>query len=322
MNLLQIPKLELHCHLDGSLPLAFVREQLGDSEIMQENLQAPKDCSSLAQYLERFALPIRCLQTKKGIEQAGYVLIEEVAKENVRYIEIRFAPLFSVNAMLSCREVIESLLLGLEKAKHDYHVNANVIVCAMRHHTLEQNLEMLSIARELLGEGVCALDLAGDEAAYANHEFQELFAQAKRLDMPFTIHAGECGSISNVREAMDMGAKRIGHGIALMKDRDLLQEFRKKRIGIEMCPTSNLQTKAIKDWSSYPLFDFLENDLKVSVNTDNRTVSGTTLTQELELLCKGREDSERFVGTLLGNAVEMAFASDEIKHELSKEIKI
>ena len=321
MSLLQIPKLELHCHLDGSLPFGFVREQLGDSNIMQENLQAPKDCNSLAQYLERFDLPIRCLQSAKGIEEAGYAFIKEVAKENIRYVEVRFAPLFSVHEQLSCRAVIEALLLGLERAKRDFGVYSNVIVCAMRHLTLEQNIEMLRIARELLGAGVCALDLAGDEAAYANSEFRDLFAQARKWEMPFTIHAGECGSASNVREAIDMGAKRVGHGIALMKDPDLRKEFRQRQIGIEMCPTSNLQTKAIEKWESYPIYDFLNNDLKVSVNTDNRTVSGTTMTEELELVCRDRENEEELVHQLLNNAVETAFASDDVKHQLSREIK-
>ena len=321
MNLLQIPKLELHCHLDGSLPLDFVREQLGDSDIMQVNLQAPKDCNSLAQYLERFDLPIRCLQSAKGLEEAGYAFIKEVAKENIRYIEVRFAPLFSVNENLSCREVIESLLRGLDRAKRDFGVHSNVIVCAMRHLTLEQNIDMLRVARELLGHGVCALDLAGDEAAYANSEFRDLFAQARKWEMPFTIHAGECGSVSNVREAMDMGAKRIGHGIALMKDPDLRKELRHRHIGIEMCPTSNLQTKAIENWEAYPIFDFLKNDLKVSVNTDNRTVSGTTLTKELAFVCQGREDEEELVYQLLNHAIETSFATDEVKDRLCKEIR-
>ena len=321
MNLLQIPKLELHCHLDGSLPLDFVREQLGDSDIMQVNLQAPKDCNSLAQYLERFDLPIRCLQSAKGLEEAGYAFIKEVAKENIRYIEVRFAPLFSVNENLSCREVIESLLRGLDRAKRDFGVHSNVIVCAMRHLTLEQNIDMLRVARELLGHGVCAFDLAGDEAAHANSEFRDLFAQARKWEMPFTIHAGECGSVSNVREAMDMGAKRIGHGIALMKDPDLRKELRHRHIGIEMCPTSNLQTKAIENWEAYPIFDFLKNDLKVSVNTDNRTVSGTTLAKELEFVCQGREDEEELVYQLLNHAIETSFATDEVKDRLCKEIR-
>ena len=320
MDLLQIPKLELHCHLDGSLPLDFVREQLGDSNIMQVNLQAPKDCNSLAQYLERFDLPIRCLQSADGIKKAGYAFIEDVAKENIKYIEVRFAPLLSVNEQISCREVIESLLLGLERAKRDFGVYSNVIVCAMRHLTLEQNLEMLRVARELLGLGVCALDLAGDEASSTNSEFRDLFMQARKWEMPFTIHAGECGSVSNIREAMEMGAKRVGHGIALMKDHDLLKELRHRHIGIEMCPTSNLQTKAIENWESYPIFDFLKNNLKISVNTDNRTVSGTTMADELKLICHGKENGESLIYQLFNNAIETSFAADDIKHVLDREI--
>lgn len=320
MDLDRIPKIELHCHLDGSMPAALIRKLSGNEAIPAEQLQVPQDCRSLSQYLERFALPLTCLQTESGLAESGYAILAEAAKENVRYMEVRFAPMLSVHEELSCRQVIESVLAGMKRGYQEHGVSYNIIVCAMRHHRPEQNLEMLKTARELLGEGVCALDLAGDEAAYETALFRELFFQARKWGMPFTIHSGECGSIQNVREAYELGAKRIGHGLTLKNDRELMKRFAADGIGVEMCPTSNLQTKAAENWAEYPLFEYLQAGIKVSVNTDNRTVSNTTMTGELQLIydsCGGNQD---ILYRLLVNAAETSFAEDGVKNRLIEEM--
>jgi len=317
----KMPKVELHCHLDGSMPLALVRYLSGNSGVTQTDLQAEANCDSLATYLEKFDIPCQCIQSKEGLQEASYTLLEEVAKENVKYIEVRYAPILSTNEGLSLRDTMDSVIAGLKKGYEDFGVYANVIVCAMRHISVEENIKMLKTARELLGEGICALDLAGDEAAYPTKNFVELFAQANRLDMPFTIHSGEQGSVANVREALELGAKRIGHGIALHQDQELMKEYAKCGIGLEMCPTSNLQTKAIDSWDNYPLLYFMENDLKVSVNTDNRTVSNTTLTKEFEMVYKASGYNDEIIRQLQANAIEISFASDDIKEYLLEESK-
>ena len=186
----------------------------------------------------------------------------------------------------------------------------------MRHHSLEDNLHMIRQAREFLGEGVCAADLAGDEAAYPMEGFLELFGEVKKMDMPFTIHAGECGSAKNIKEAVEAGASRIGHGIAMRGDPEVRRLYRERRIGIEMCPVSNLQTKAVPDCREYPMNLFLEERLLVTVNTDNRTVSGTTVTDELKFIQKnyGIKDEEIF--RMMKNAVEVSFADEAVKDRL------
>ena len=160
-EILKMPKVELHCHLDGSLTLASVREILG-KDISPEELQVQPDCQNLAEYLQKFDLPIACLQTPEGIRKASRDFLLDVAKENVRYVEVRFAPTCSVNDHMNYGTVIESVLDGLKEAKEQCGTFYNVIVCAMRHHDLETNLAMLKGCREFLGEGVCAADLAGD----------------------------------------------------------------------------------------------------------------------------------------------------------------
>lgn len=319
MNIEQIPKLDLHCHLDGSLTKSMMERYLGKN-ISEKALTVSEDCGSLREYLEKFQLPLQCLQDEKGLEEGAYAFVEEIAKEKVEYIEVRFAPMLSVQGNLSCRKVIEAVQKGMERAREDFRVGYGIIVCAMRNHSIEQNLQMLRCAREYLGQGVCALDLAGDEAAFPTVRFREIFQEAKKLGMPFTIHSGETGSLENVREAWNLGARRIGHGIALKKDRELMKEFAKAGIGVEMCPTSNFQTKAVKSWQEYPLLSFLEAGIKVSINTDNRTVSGTTMTQELKKVYQQYGQDDQLLLTLLRNAAATAF-DPEVKEKFERKWK-
>lgn len=315
-------RVELHCHLDGSLSIDFVEEMLEKQNIVVEReelkrrLEVRPDCTSLTEYLEKFDLPLLCLRGKEGLRRAAYELVQDVAKEHVKYIEVRFAPMLSTAKGLTCREVIESVVEGLHEAGGEYGVFASAIVCAMRHHTLQQNMEMLTVAREFMGKGVCALDLAGDESAFPTSEFRELFIQAKEWNIPFTIHSGECGSVENVREAIALGAKRLGHGIALEKSPELRKLCREKGIGIEMCPTSNVQTRAVDSLAVYPLKLFLDEGLLVSLHTDNRTVSGTTLTREEAVVREELHLSEGEVRKCTENAIRTAFTSDEVKKQL------
>ena len=285
-------------------------------EELEEKLKVRPDCTSLTEYLEKFDLPLQCLQTKEGLEQAAYELVMDAAKDDVAYIEVRFAPMLSMDKGLSCAEVIDSVVCGLKKGERESGTYAFAIVCAMRHHSLEENMEMLKAAKPFVGKGVCALDLAGDESAYPTSLFREMFVQAKEWEIPFTIHSGECGSVDNIREAIALGAKRLGHGIALEKSPELRQLCKERGIGIEMCPTSNLQTKAVDGLERYPLKQFLEEGLLVSVHTDNRTVSGTTMEQEEVLVKEHLQISDEMWLKCTKNAIQTAFASEEIKEKL------
>ena len=174
MDIEQLPKLDLHCHLDGSLTKSMIEKHLG-KEVTREALTVSQDCKSLTEYLEKFDLPLQCLQDEKGLEEGAYTFVEEIAKDKVEYIEVRFAPMLSVHEGLSCRQVIEAVRRGMERGKEDFHVHYGIIVCAMRNHSEEQNLAMLKCAREYLGEGVCALDLAGDESAFPTAQYRNIF---------------------------------------------------------------------------------------------------------------------------------------------------
>ena len=310
-----IPRIDLHCHLDGSLSQGCIEALLGRT-VSREELQVAPDCRDLAQYLEKFDLPLLCLQNPEGLKRAGFDFMENAAKDRLQYVETRFAPLLSKNDTMGTAKVIESVLEGMEQGKKEFGVEYGVIVCAMRHHSPEENLEMIKIAREFLGNGVCAADLAGNEAAFPMSQFVDLFTEVKKMGMPFTIHAGECGSVQNILDAVDCGASRIGHGIAMRGNKDVMKLCREHHIGIEMCPISNLQTKAVKSMAEYPMREFLDEGLCVTINTDNRTVSGTSLDKEIAFVQENYGITEEEIACMMRNAVDVAFASDEVKNRI------
>lgn len=317
----KLPKIELHCHLDGSMNLTVLQEMLRahgiektDEEILSL-VQVEDSNPSLTEYLKKFDLPLQCLVTKESFRKAVRGLMKDAKKENVVYMEIRFAPLLSCHETLSCSEIIEGAIEGIRDTENE-GVRANLIICAMRHHSAEQNLKLLEETLPYLGKGVCAMDLAGDESNHPTAEQKEVFETAGKAGMPFTLHAGECGSTENIRLSGELGAGRIGHGIALAKDDELLNVIKERRIGIEMCPTSNQQTKAVEDFTQYPMKKYLDAGLLVSLNTDNRTVSGTTLTQEMELVRRELGITAEELYRMQRAAAETAFVEEETRKEL------
>lgn len=318
-RLLSLPKTELHCHLDGSLSLSCMSELLGRNVLLEE-IQVADDCKDLAEYLSKFNLPLEGLQTRNGLVKGAIDFVKEVSKENIKYIEVRFAPMLSTNEHLSTRDVLEAVFDGLKIGENLYGVKTNVIASLMRHHTEDVNLEMVKIAREYLGGGLCAIDLAGNEAAFPMKMFTNVFLYANSLGIPYTVHAGECGSYQNVSDSISLGAKRIGHGIALNKNILALNYARSKNVGIEMCPISNLQTKAVKTLEEYPIKDFLRAGLLVTINTDNRTVSNTSLSKELAFVQDNFGVTDEEVFKILLNSINVSFASRETKEELKKNL--
>ena len=216
---------------------------------------------------------------------------------------------------------LQALLSANTKAVSIFGKSWDFHVTDIIHTTLEENLRMIKAAREFLGAGVCAADLAGAEASYPMTEFMNLFQNARRIGMPFTIHAGECGSAENIKNAVDAGAARIGHGIAMRGHADLIRELAQKKIGIEMCPISNLQTKAVPGAEAYPLREFIDGKLLVTVNTDNRTVSNTTMTKELEFIQKMYNITDEEILLMMKNAADVAFTDDAVREKLYRKLE-
>lgn len=319
-EILTMPKIDLHCHMDGSMTLESMREIL-EREIQPKDVQVADDCGSLAEYLEKFDIPLECIQTKEGLKKSAKDFLLSLTEDHMKYVEVRFAPQLSRHQGLNCTQVMEAVLEGLKEAKAECGICYQVIACTMRHHDEETNIRMLKECREFLGNGLCAVDLAGDEAGFPTAGFKNVFHYAKKMDYPYTIHAGECGSIQSILEAVETGAKRIGHGIAMAGHPKLQELFAQKHLGVEMCPISNYQTKAVKPGEIYPIREFAENGLLVTINTDNRTVSSTSITKEMKFLHEKFGITEEELRQYQLNAIDAAFCDDAAKHEIWKVIK-
>lgn len=292
---------------------------MSDAEIMKQ-IRADERCESLTQYLEKFDLSIQSLSEPELAQEGAQAFVESLAEDNIKYAEVRFSPKLLCTDKFSEREALVSVLKGLEGGAKRYGIFCHTIICAMRHFDEETNLNTFRLAEEFLGRGVCGVDLAGDESKYPTEKFSGLFSYASDMELAFTIHAGECGSPESVRQAVGMGARRIGHGIAMKESPSLQKICKEFGIGIEMCPVSNFQTRAVKSVDSYPIREFLDQGVCVTVNTDNRTVSNTSITRELTFLNETFGIKYHDMIRLEKNAVKCCFADKNEKNILWKMI--
>ena len=323
--------IDLHLHFDGSLLPRTVLELADEQGIrlparepdeLKLFLTAPADCKSLNEYLEKFDLPLLVLQTKEAIRKGMYTLASSLKEQGMLYAEIRFAPQLHTKKGLSQERVVQAALLGMQEALAGSFFRCKLILCCMRgadNH--EENLLTVRTAAAFLGRGVAAVDLAGAEALYPTADFADVFGLARELGVPFTIHAGEADGPESIEAALDFGASRIGHGVRAAEKPELLERLRDQRIPLEMCPSSNVQTKAVPSLSRHPVLEFLRQGLCVTVNTDNMTVSDTTIEKEFGLLSRelGMTAEER--KKLLLNAADAAFLTSEERWRLKDVIE-
>lgn len=330
MNLLNIPKIELHCHLDGSIRPSTLFElatSLGLDENMsfeafEKHIGVDDNCQSLVDYLKCFKLPLQVMQTKENLKRIATELLEDVSKTNVKYIEVRFAPHLHLEKGLKFEEVVSSVLEGLEVGKQLTGTHYNLILCCMRHMSPSVSMEVVELGLPFLGKGVVAIDLAGDEANYPPNLHAEAFQRAKALGYHVTVHAGETGNAQNVLDAINnLGAERIGHGLALKDDTNAYAYVKASGTILEMCPTSNLQTQGVKRISEHPIVDFLRDGMQATLNTDNMTVSRITLDSEYNRLSEDLDATTEDVWLLYKNALEGSFAREEDKAYLRTFLK-
>ena len=320
--------IDLHLHLDGAITTDIAKQlaQIQGIELPAKDdaeltrlLTVPEDCESLNDFLECFALPLSLMQTPEGLSEAVRLVADNILSQGVIYAEIRFAPQLHTDQGMTQEDAIKAALEGLGKTK----LKANLILCCMRGEGNEAlNEETLRLAKEYLVEdgGVTAIDIAGAEAIFPTADYRELFAKAKELGIPFTIHAGEADGPESVRLAMEYGAMRIGHGVRIGEDPEVLKLAKEKGVTLEMCPTSNRQTHAIEDMSAYPLIDYLEQGLKVTINTDDMGIEGTTLAGEFRYMEKTFGLTAQQERVLLENSVNAAFTSQAVKDELRAQL--
>jgi adenosine deaminase len=285
----RLPKAELHCHLDGSVRPSTLLE-LGreykkplprdDAEALADYMRVD-DARSLEDYLARFDVTLGVMQTPDALERIAYELSIDAAADGVRYIEVRYAPVLNTREGMSLEMAVDSAVRGLERAERDGGAMARVLVTALRHLSPAVSLELARLAVAYKHRGVVGFDLAGGELGNPASPHAPAFEYAREHDLACTCHAGEGADASSVREAVHVcGAHRIGHATRLIEDESLTQYVNDRRIALEICLTSNVQTHAVESYEEHPLRAYFDRGVNVVLNTDNRLMSGTTLTDE------------------------------------------
>lgn len=294
----RIPKTDLHVHLDGSLRLSTILELAEQQKIklpggadnedaLAKAIHMGEICRDLNDYLKAFDVTLSVMQTEEALYRSAFELGEDMARENVRYTEIRYSPLLHTRNGLSYPVIVEAVAEGLREAKRRYGLMSGQIICGIRHATPEASLRMAELCVAFKNKGVVGFDLAGGEADNPPKDHRDAFYLVRNNNVNLTIHAGEAFGPESIHQALHVGgAHRIGHGTRLREDGDLLNFVNDHRIPLEICITSNVQTRACESFETHPLAFYLSYGLRCCLNTDNRLVTHTTMTQEFETAVK------------------------------------
>lgn len=328
INTKKLPYIELHCHLDGSVRSETILDIAKKENIslptfaieeIKNKLIAPLDCKSLIEYLSRFDIPNMVMQSKESLERITFEVYEDAAKENVKYMEVRFAPYLHTKKNLSLKEIISSVVRGMKKAETQYNIKGNIILCCMRTMSEEKALDIIDAGKDFIGKGIVAIDLAGPEEAEFAYKYKNAFKIGRNYGYKVTIHAGEAGIGKNVLEAIEiLGAERIGHGVYIKDCPEAYNLVKSKNIALEMCPTSNVQTKAVNNFKEHPIHNFLKDNLIATVSTDNRTVSNTNMNKEFKILKNTFSLTNDEYRKIYYNSVDAAFCDGNTKKILKK----
>lgn len=330
MDFLNLPKIDLHCHLDGSLRPGSVLEllrkyniDLGINETnIDDALKIRDHCDSLPTYLKKFDLPLKIMQDKEDLERLTYEVFEDAKNENIAYLELRFAPVLHINKGLSQEEVIGAVIKGMNRAKDDYDIEGNIIICCMKNLGEEEALKTIKAGYTYMNKGLVGVDLAGKEDIGFAHKYIRAMRLAKDMGYNITVHAGEAGPGKNILDAISLlGAQRIGHGTNLYQSDEAFRLVKKNNIFLEVCPTSNLQTKAVDRLEKHPAIYYYKEGIGLCINTDNRTVSNTNLTAEFEAIGHLLSMDRPSYIKMYERAVEASFADRETKDKLIDKVR-
>jgi adenosine deaminase len=286
----ELPKIELHLHLDACVRVetagAIGREiGLPLPPDLRDALVAPEVCDNLFDYLRRLDLALDVMQRVPDLERIARELVEDLARDGVIHAEVRFAPQLHTGRGLTMQEVLDAVHRGLAAGGQAHGVTTGLILCCLRHRPAEEGLGVARLAADNRDK-VCALDLAGDEGGHPDATPHiASFRVAREAGLRLTAHAGENAGASSMRQVLDLlGAERIGHGVRIEEDPGLVDRVAVERIALDMCPRSNVQTRAVASLAAHPIDRLLRRGLRVTVSTDGRTTSDTSVTGELERL--------------------------------------
>jgi adenosine deaminase len=321
------PKIDLHRHLEGSLrlsTLAEIAQEHGvdlpswDLEELRPYVQVVDDAPDFQRFLSKFRLLRRFYSTREAVMRVAYEAVADAATDNIKYLELRFNPVALAKVQgFSYEEVAEWVLSATKSAQQDYDIQTRLIAQIGRDESIAVARHVAEVAAAFQSQGFVGIDLAGDEISYSAARFTEVFQWAKNHGLHVTVHAAEAGQASNIREAIELlGADRIGHGVRAMEDLSVMDLVIKHDITLEMCPTSNLQTGVISSLGQHPLWAFQQVGIRVTINTDDPSVSSTTLTDEYMVALRGIGVPLRAVRQMILTAAQAAFLPEPERQRL------
>ncbi|MCF7740320.1 MAG: adenosine deaminase [Candidatus Marinimicrobia bacterium] len=325
-----LPKVDLHCHLDGSLRINTILE-LAEKNNVELPSTDPKELKkhvsvmdqniTLPEYIDMFDLTLSVLQTYDALKRTAYELAEDASKENILYIEVRYSPILHTEGDLSTMETVDAVLEGLEKAEEDFNIKTGLIICGIRNISPEVSYKLAEVAVAYKNRGVVGFDLAGVEENFPAKDHREAFYLILDNNINTTIHAGEDYGPESIHQALHYcGAHRIGHGVKLKKDGDLLNYVNDHRVPLEICLTSNIHTGSVDKIDNHPFKFYYDYGLRVTLNTDNRLISNTTLTDEYMLAYKHFDLDIPDFKEIIINSFKSAFLPHRTRTELIKKI--
>ncbi len=320
-----LPKTDLHCHLDGSLRLdtlwGLAIEQrvdlgVGSIDALRE-LLTPAEGGDLGSYIKKFDWTLAVLQDAASLRRTAYELAEDAHRENVRYIEVRFAPDLHTHKGLTLRQVVDAVTGGLKDAEKHLGIQSGAIVIGIRTDDSKASLDLAELAVSYKGGGIVGFDLAGEERDYPAKDHLQAFYKILNNNINVTVHAGEAFGAPSIHQAIHYcGAHRIGHGTHLREDADLLHYVNDHRIPLEMCISSNVHTGAARSVATHPFRDYYDLDLRVTLNTDNRLISDTTMSREIAIACEAFDLTIYDLRKILINGFKSAFLPQARKKEI------
>src|SRR5712692_1121717 len=321
-----LPKTDLHCHLDGSLRLRTMLELAEEQKVrlpadteegLARAMKIGQRHGSLEEYLKGFEITLSVLQTEASLYRTAYELAMDAAAENVRLLEVRYSPVLHLQKGLKPTVVVEAVLEGLRKAERETGIIAGVLVCGIRNMSPETSLRLAELSVAYKNKGVLGFDLAGAEHGNPAKDHQEAFQLILNNNVNCTVHAGEAYGPPSIAQAIHYcGAHRIGHGVRLREDGDLLNYVNDHRIPLESCPSSNVQTGAVPAVSAHPLKFYFDYGLRVTINTDNRLITDTTVTKEMWLAHQELGLSLEDLTTIIVSGFKSAFLSFREKQDV------
>jgi adenosine deaminase len=327
-----LPKIELHRHLEGSIRLetlaAIAREfhlplpgvEVADIRPLVQMVEDdPPDAST---YLSKFGVLREFYRSPQVIDRIAYEAVADAAAEHIVYFELRFTPPALARARgYSLAEVTDWVIAATQRAAHDFGIRVGLILSMNRHEPVDLGHQVVEVAADRLDEGVVAVDLAGAEHDYPGEEFAPVFAAAREAGLHVTIHAGEWSGPESIQMAVErLGATRIGHGVRVVEDSDVLQMAREREIVFEVCPTSNVQSGVVRGYDQHPLRDMYQVGLVTTLNTDNTGVGGFGLTDEYVRAVTLLGLSEKDVRQMVLNAARAAFLPPQQRDRLARRI--